>query len=87
MTCEFVDLPGGGRAIICGRSHRPPKCVGCGRPATQECDWKVKHKKSGTCDAPICTSCSTSPGPDKDICPKHKPDLEAWLEAQKDRLL
>jgi hypothetical protein len=84
MTCEFIEIPGVGRAIVCGRSRRRPKCVGCGQPATLECDWKMPRKKSGTCDAPICARCATAPAQDKDICPKHKPDLERW---QRERLL
>ena len=53
-----------GVAIVCTRGRRCP----CGRPATLECDWKVPTRKSGTCDAPICTGCTTSPAPGKDLC-------------------
>lgn len=77
MACEFLDLGNGQRAIVCGGRTQPKRCK-CGRPATLLCDWKVPERKSGTCDAPICSSCSTSPAPDKDICPAHKPTLEAW---------
>ncbi|MEJ7831287.1 MAG: hypothetical protein WKF79_00090 [Nocardioides sp.] len=78
MTCDWVPMPGGGHAIICSRSTRRPKCRGCGRPATLECDWKKPRKKSGTCDAPICGACSISPAPDKDVCPACQPALAAW---------
>lgn len=78
MTCETVTLPGGQRAIVCSRARRRPKCRACGRPATLECDWKKPRKKSGTCDAPICDRCTTSPAPDKDICPACLPELKAW---------
>jgi hypothetical protein len=74
MTCETVIVPGAGRAIVCGPNRR---CK-CGRKATRECDWKVPARKSGTCDAPICSGCTTSPAADKDLCPKHAAEFEAW---------
>ena len=74
MTCQFLDLPDGTRAIVCGPTRR----CRCGRKATLACDWKVPARKSGTCDRPICSRCATSPAPDKDICPDHAPDLAAW---------
>jgi hypothetical protein len=76
MTCEFVQLPGGGTAIICTAGRR--KRCACGRLATLACDWKAPRKKSGTCDAPICDRCTTSPAPDKDLCAKHATALEEW---------
>lgn len=76
MACQHVTLPGGGTAIVCGTRSRQ-RCA-CGKPATLACDWKVPTKKSGTCDAPICAKCTTSPAPDKDICPSHVEALEAW---------
>lgn len=69
MACQHVTLPGGGSAIVCGTRSRQ-RCA-CGKPATLACDWKVPTKKSGTCDAPICARCTTSPAPDKDLCPSH----------------
>lgn len=75
MTCQHVAVPGG-VAIVCGlRSHKQCKC---GRKATLECDWKVPGKRSGTCDAPICTSCTTRPAPGKDLCRKHAEAFEQW---------
>jgi len=74
MNCQTVILPGGGTAIVCGPTRR---CK-CGRRGTLECDWKVPSKKSGTCDAPICSSCTTSPAPGKDLCAKHAAEFEAW---------
>jgi hypothetical protein len=76
VTCDHVPLPGGGTAIVCSSSRRQ-RCK-CGRPATLLCDWKVKTKKSGTCDAPICAICTTSPAPDKDLCPTHAAEFEKW---------
>lgn len=77
MTCEHVSLPGGGTAIVCGPRRRRSKCA-CGRPADQLCDWKVPGKKSGTCDAPVCSRCTTSPAPGKDLCKIHAAELQVW---------
>lgn len=79
MTCHHVPLPGGGHAIVCG----PTKRCKCGRKATLECDWKVPKKKSGTCDAGICATCTTSPAPGKDLCPKHAAEWAEWQEARR----
>lgn len=76
MTCERVSLPGGITAIVCG-TRRKPRCK-CGQPAPLLCDWKVPGKKSGTCDAPICKRCATSPAPDKDLCPAHAEAFRVW---------
>ena len=75
MACEHFAYPGG-VAIVCGvRRHKQCKC---GKRATLECDWKVPSRRSGTCDAPICSSCTTSPAPDKDLCKEHATAWEAW---------
>ena len=67
MTCTVVTLPTGGRAIVCSDTKR---CK-CGKPAKLLCDWKVPEKASGTCDRPICSSCTHSPAEGKDLCPEH----------------
>lgn len=71
MVCQRVTLPSGTAAIVCGPRQRKRKCVACGKPADLLCDWKVKAKRSGTCDAPICARCSHVPAPNKDLCPEH----------------
>lgn len=77
MTCDVVTLPGGGRAIVCsGRGRTRARCA-CGRPAPLLCDWKMPET-GGTCDAPICKRCATSPARKKDLCPKHAKAFEAW---------
>lgn len=76
MVCQRVQLPGGVGAIVCTGRRR--KRCSCGRPATLECDWKVKTRRSGTCDAPICERCTTRPAPGKDLCPKHAAEFEQW---------
>lgn len=74
MACERVTLPGGITAIVCG-PRNPKKCCDCGHPADLLCDWKGE---GGTCDQPICTRCTTSPAPDKDLCPAHAAEFKAW---------
>lgn len=80
MACERVTLPGGQAAIVCG-TRRRQRCT-CGRPATQLCDWRVPSKRSRTCDKPICRTCAVSPAPEKDLCPAHARDFEAWKAAR-----
>ena len=76
MICERVSLPGGAAAIVCS-GRRRARCE-CGRAADLLCDWKVSSKRSGTCDAPVCTTCTTSPAADKDLCPAHASEFEDW---------
>ena len=71
--CQAIVLADGTRAIVCG-GHRSRKRCACGRPATLACDWKVPR----TCDAAICDRCTTSPAPEKDLCPPHARAFEAW---------
>ena len=76
MNCQRV-----GNAIVCG-TRRRQRCA-CGRPGTLLCDWKVKGKRSGTCDAPICSRCTTSPAADKDLCPAHASEFASWAAARR----
>lgn len=76
MTCDVVPMPGGGNAIICYSPGRQ-RCA-CGKPATRLCDWKVPTKKSGTCDKPLCPSCTTSPTRGKDLCAAHVTAYADW---------
>ena len=72
MTCESFKI-GDAVGIICSRGKRRPNCAvpGCGRPAMFECDWPVKRKKSGTCDARLCEAHRVKVGEDRDLCPPH----------------
>ena len=69
MPCVRVPLEGGGVAVVCTRGRRPRRCT-CGAPATLLCD---APRGRGTCSAPICESCATAIGPDRHLCPKHRP--------------
>lgn len=84
MTCEFVKLPGGGSAIICGRKSKTQKCA-CGKPATRLCDHP-SIKRSGTCDRPLCDTCAVRIGPDTDYCPDHYASAKAPQIEQQLRL-
>lgn len=73
MTCHRIQT-GGTVAIVCD-GRRPRRCK-CGAKGTLLCDWKVETRRpSGTCDAPICDRCTTSP--DKDLCAKHAAEWAA----------
>jgi hypothetical protein len=82
MVCRIVPLPGGGAAIVCGPRGRQRRCA-CGQPATLLCDWKIKGKKSGRCDRPVCQQHATKVGPDKDLCPEHEREYEKWKSTRK----
>lgn len=77
MVCQQVTLANGAKAIVCG-SQRFQRCS-CGQIATLLCDWKLQV---GTCDAPICTGCTTSPAANKDLCLKHAVAFEKWKAAR-----
>jgi len=69
MPCQHVKIDGVS-AIVCGPRTRRRKCA-CGRPSSRLCDWKIRGKKSGTCDKPLCDRCARQPAPEKDLCPEH----------------
>lgn len=75
--CDHVKLPDGGFAFICGVRRTKQFCA-CGRAGELLCDWKVKGKKSGTCDAPICLKCALEVGADKHLCREHRKAFESW---------
>lgn len=80
MPCQHVRLPDGSGAIVCGSRQERQRCA-CGRPATLLCDWKGfgAAPDTPTCGAPICSHCTTSPAPDKDLCREH---AEQWHVAK-----
>lgn len=87
MTCDRLDLPGGGTAIVCTRGKRGRSCKVCGRRATRECDFPITPRGGTprTCDAPLCGQCAKAwtrdlalqpaatpaPGDTLDLCPAH----------------
>ena len=82
MPCIPFRTPDGASGFMCTGRSRTPKCPDCGRRAYLLCDWKVPANKSGTCDAPICANCATSPAPGKDLCPTHAEAWRAWKGAR-----
>lgn len=77
MPCEHVNLGDGNFAIICS-SRGTRKFCSCGRPGELLCDWKVKDKKSGTCDRPICRQHALEVGKDKHLCQEHQQAYSDW---------
>jgi hypothetical protein len=75
MICEWVDIPGGGVAIVCSRRTRTQKCRTCHQwRAVLLCDHPNPQngkKGGGTCDKPLCRSCAVRRGPNIDWCPSH----------------
>jgi hypothetical protein len=77
MTCEVVDMPDGGRAIVCYPGKRKPTAKPCacgsGQLADLLCDWKTPEGPAPTCDKPLCPICTYKPAgfSDKDLCPAH----------------
>lgn len=77
MGCEKHRMPGGGVAIICGRTRKGKSftklCRTCGCVATFECDWKLGDGK--TCDEGLCSKHAEEVAPEKHLCPTHQ---AAW---------
>ncbi len=71
MACEFINLPGGGTAIVCGPRRRPTgKCATCAdKGPGLECD---------KCDAKLCHGCGVSPREGVDLCPGCARPAFAW---------
>ncbi len=71
MACETrYDDHGQVTMILCGRSRRQT-CKFCGvQPVSKLCDFPVGKGK--TCDAGMCTKCSTLIAHEVDYCPTHK---------------
>lgn len=67
MNCTWVKLPGGGTAVLCGRTQK--RCRTCNALAPLLCDGPAPNRKSKTCDAPICDAHATKSGT-KDLCPE-----------------
>ncbi len=77
MTCHPVDFGNGTRGFVCTGRRSRKRCAECGQPAGLLCDWKVKGRRSGTCDTPICAACTSKPAEGKDLCPAHAAEWAA----------
>ena len=70
MTCEFIQLPGGGTMIVCSRGRRSRPCAFCKATSSRLCDGPPPAKsRKKTCDKPLCATHATHDGPDRDLCP------------------
>lgn len=77
MPCvPFKSADGQTTGFMCTSRDRQPRCA-CGKAGVRRCDWKMTRRKSGTCDKPLCATCSTQPAPDKDLCPEHAAEWKA----------
>jgi len=74
--CEHLNIEGT-HVIVCGARKTRRYCA-CGHAADFLCDWKVPAKKSGTCDAPICSKHAKQVAPEKHLCPAHQLQYVVW---------
>lgn len=74
-------MEGGGVAIVCGPRGRgrSKRCRWCSSKADLLCDHPVAEGR--TCDAPICKAHAHEVGPDRHLCPEHRPDRQAAAPA------
>lgn len=69
--CFPIRLPCGAGAIVCGSFPQEKHCVACGTFSTRLCDFPLPGGR--TCDAPMCDTHAVRVGPNRDMCPQHKP--------------
>lgn len=81
MTCHPINFGNDTRGFVCTCRRGRRKCIECGQAADLLCDWKVKARRTGTCDAPICSICTSKPAEGKDLCPKHAAEWAAYPKA------
>ncbi len=80
MPCTPVKLPDGGFAILCSRGQTRKRCNYCDGIADRLCDYPVlRNGKRSTCDAPLCSRCTTRIAGDGDLCRAHAPLWDAAL--------
>jgi hypothetical protein len=87
MTCDFIQMPGGGTAVICSHTRRR-RCSACGElRATKLCDGPpAPGSRKKTCDADLCTRCAVHvDGKDVDYCPRHAPGAQPQEEPMRHR--
>jgi hypothetical protein len=87
MTCDFVQMPGGGTAVICSHTRRR-RCSVCGElRASKLCDGPpAPGSRNKTCDVDLCTRCAVHvDGKDVDFCPRHAPGAQPKEEPMRHR--
>ena len=77
-------LPPRSGLIICG-SFKPSRRCQCGQIAEYLCDAPV-GPRGKTCNLPLCESCKTAIGVDRDLCPVHRgrPQQQRLFEGESD---
>lgn len=78
MVCEIIKGRNGMSLIACSRGVRTKKCQFCSEAAEFECDAPKPRKKSGHCDARMCSTHRTKIGDQEigdtvdtvDYCPR-----------------
>lgn len=80
MPCQRIRTPLGWGFVCTGRG-KPLRICACGASADRLCDWKLGDGR--TCYLPICSSCSTTPAADKDLCREHARAWDAWKAGRK----
>jgi hypothetical protein len=72
MPCHPVKLFDGSTAIVCSRGSTRKRCAYCGRASDRLCDFPVlRDGKRTTCDAALCSRCTTRITGDRDLCRSH----------------
>lgn len=76
MPCRPLIVDGKPSGLVCGPGvRRGAPCAFCNRTSSRLCDFPVTkdHGVKGTCDAPLCSDCTTRIAGDGDLCRTHAP--------------
>jgi hypothetical protein len=80
MPCTPLKLGDGVTALICSRGRTRKRCRYCSGAGGRLCDFPVtRDGVRGTCDAPLCSRCTTKIAGDGDLCRAHAPLWDAAL--------
>ena len=86
MPCKpFRSADGKVFGFVCSRGTKVLPCSVCGAPSSKLCDGPPSpniKSKDGTCSAPLCVHCAVHVDPDRDYCPKHAPESEAFRKGR-----
>jgi hypothetical protein len=64
--------------FACTHGRTTKRCAYCGRPSDRLCDFPVlRDGKRTTCDAALCSRCTTRIAGDGDLCRSHAPLWDA----------
>lgn len=81
MERSAARLRRGAFAIVCTRGRVGRRCRYCGGAADHLCDFPVlRDGKRGTCDAPLCSRCTTRIAGGRDLCRAHAPLWDPALD-------